>query len=89
MGCEKDPEAMYSVIYYGNGNTYGFPPEDRNSYLSEETVVVKGKNSLLKSGYTFMGWNTKQNGDGVTYHEDDIITIHHINVFLYAIWEEE
>ena len=89
IGCETDPEAEYSVNYYGNGNTYGFPPEDRNSYLSGETAAVKGKNTLLKSGYKFINWNTKQNGNGETYHEGDIITINNINVFLYAIWEEE
>jgi len=89
IGCETDPEAKYSVNYYGNGNIYGFPPEDRNSYQSGETAVVKGKNTLLKSGYKFINWNTKQNGDGETYNEGDKIIIKNFNVFLYAIWEEE
>ena len=89
IGCTTDPKAKYSVHYYGNGNTYGFPPEDRNSYLSGETAVVKGKNTLLKSGYTFKNWNTKQNGDGETYNEGETITIKNFNVFLHAMWEEE
>jgi len=89
VGCESDPDATYSVLYYGNGETSGFPPVDRNSYLSEETAVVKGSGSLLKTGYQFVNWNTKKDGSGVTYNSGDVITIKNINVFLYAVWEKE
>jgi len=89
IGCEVDPDATYSVLYYGNGETSGFAPVDRNSYLAGETAVVKGKGSLLKTGYEFKNWNTKRDGSGETYHSGDVLTIKKMNVFLYAVWEEE
>ena len=89
VGCEVDPDATYSVLYYGNGETSGFAPVDRNSYLAGETAVVKEKGSLLKTGYQFKNWNTKQDGSGETYHTGDALTIKKLDVFLYAVWEEE
>jgi hypothetical protein len=76
-------------LYYGNGETSGFPPIDRNGYLSGETAVVKGKGSLLKTGYQFKNWNTKRDGTGETFNTGDVITIKNINVFLYAVWEKD
>jgi len=89
IGCEIDPDATYSVLYYGNGETSGFPPVDRNSYLSGETAVVKGTGSLLKTGHQFVSWNTKQDGSGDTYSSGVVIPIKNINVFLYAVWAKE
>ena len=89
IGCETDPDATYSVLYYGNGETSGFPPVDRNSYLSGETAVVKGKGSLLKTGYQFKNWNTKRDGSGDAYNSGDALVIKNINVFLYAVWEKD
>ena len=85
-GCRRDPEAKYSVVYFGNGNTSGFAPSDNNHYLYGEKVVVKEKGTLLKEGHAFKNWNTKQHGDGEPYHSGETITVKG-PVFLYAIWE--
>ena len=85
-GCKRDPDAEYKVVYMGNGNTYGFAPTDNEHYLYGEKVVVKEKGTLLKEGYTFKNWNTKQHGDGDSYNGGDTLIIKGA-VFLYAIWE--
>jgi len=84
-GCTIDPDATYRVNYYDNGSTYGYPPVDRNEYKSGDVAIVLGKNSLEKTGYEFLRWNTDSKGTGDSYSEDDTITIKGA-VFLYAIW---
>lgn len=43
-------------------------------------------NSLAKTGYTFIGWNTKSDGSGTHYDKGDTFTISD-NVKLYAEWK--
>ena len=85
-GCAIDPDATYSVTYIGNGNTYGFYPVDNTEYKSGDEVIVLGKNTLDKTGYEFLKWNTKPDGTGDSYSEGDRITIKNSNIRLYAIW---
>ena len=87
-GCEVDPNATYKVIYYGNGSTSGFAPTDNTKYNSGMEAVVLDKNTLLKNGFTFIGWNTKSNGTGTPYETGDKIKIDKLNIFLYADWEK-
>jgi len=86
-GCIPDPTVLHRVHYHDNGSTYGFPPEDTNEYLTGTEVIVMGKNTLLKDGYTFKHWNTKADGTGTAYYPGDKLLIRHYDVFLYAIWE--
>ena len=89
LGCELPPEdSIYSVLYYGNGNTYGFPPTDPVEYTSGMEATVLDKGTLIKTGSAFQHWNTKSDGTGTSYVSGDTITINYTNVFLYAIWVE-
>ena len=56
----------YTVTYNGNGNTGGSVPTDgSNPYSAGANVTVLGNTgSLVKTGYTFSGWNTAANGSG-------------------------
>ena len=58
-----------TVTYDGNGNTGGTVPVDASSpYLQGATVTVLGNTgTLVKTGYTFAGWNTAANGSGTSY----------------------
>lgn len=51
----------------------------------EETSL--NKNTFTKTGYTFKEWNTKADGTGTSYKDEEKITITE-NITLYAIWEE-
>ncbi len=60
---------QYSVTYDGNTNTGGTAPVDGLSpYDYGSTVTVLGNTgALVKTGYTFAGWNTQANGLGTAY----------------------
>ena len=84
-GCKIDPDTTYRVNYYDNGSTSGYPPVDRNEYKSGDEATVLDKESLIKTGYEFLRWNTDSKGTGESYSPGDKITIKGA-VFLYAIW---
>lgn len=79
-----------TVIYNRNGNTGGEVPTDISSpYPSGATVTVLGNTgSLVKTEYTFTGWNTAANGSGTSYSAGDTFTINN-NTTLYAQWWRE
>jgi len=85
--CDPDTEGKtYSILYYGNGETSGIAPTDKNFYKAGETAVVKDKNTLSRTGYEFLHWNTKTDGTRNTYHVGDPIKVKNYDIFLHAIW---
>lgn len=82
----KGGVSTYTVTYDGNGSDGGTKPVDSTSYNSGDTVTVLD-NTFTKTGYTFVSWNTAQDGSGSSYEKDEQFTIT-ANVTLYAIWEE-
>ncbi len=77
----------YTVTYDGNGSTGGSIPAAAGSYEEGDTVTVLGNiNSLMKSGYSFGGWNTAANGSGTSYSPGDTFSMDTVNVTLYAQW---
>ena len=61
----------YTVEYNGNGNTSGSLPSPQymDPYVSGTTSITIRTNSgsLVKSGFTFSGWNTAADGSGTNY----------------------
>ncbi|MDI4648581.1 InlB B-repeat-containing protein [Cohnella hashimotonis] len=79
----------YSVIYRGNGNTGGKVPIDDYYYYEEEQAEVLGNpRALIRTGYTFAGWNTAADGTGTPYAEGDQATIGQEDLVLYAQWSK-
>ncbi|HPJ67815.1 MAG TPA: InlB B-repeat-containing protein [Desulfobacteraceae bacterium] len=79
----------YTVTYDGNTNTGGSVPTDGNTYNITDTVTVLGNTgSLVKTGYSFTGWNTAANGSGTSYSGGDTFAMGSSNVTLYARWTE-
>ncbi|NLG05971.1 MAG: Cna B-type domain-containing protein, partial [Clostridia bacterium] len=74
----------YSVTYDGNGATTG-TVSDPLSYASGSYADVKPGTGLTKTGMVFIGWNTKEEGDGTDYYPNDKVEITK-NVKLYAKW---
>ncbi len=79
---------MYTVTYAGNGNTGGTAPVDGSSpYIFGSTVTVLGNTgALVKTGYTFAGWNTASDGSGTAYAPAATFVIGAADVILYARW---
>ena len=79
--------ASLSVTYDGNTHTGGAVPVDAGAYASGATVTVLGNTgALVKTGYTFAGWNTAANGSGTSYAGGATFTMGSANVTLYAKW---
>ncbi len=77
----------YYVSYNGNGNTGGNVPIDSNEYLSGNKVSIYGNiGNLVRTGYVFSGWNTKEDGTGTTYLANSSFTMENSNITLYAKW---
>ena len=77
--------------YYNCGSGDG----KKNNGANVSNVKIKvSKNSFTKSGVSFVEWNTKKDGTGVSYKPSDIIefskSVDEINsITLYAIWKDE
>ena len=58
----------YSISYAPNGADSGWAPVDGREYQDGDTVTVSDNvGGLSRSGFSFNGWNTAANGDGVLY----------------------
>jgi len=75
------------VTYDGNTNTGGTAPVDGSSpYDYDSTVTVLGNTgSMVKTGYTFAGWNTSADGTGTSYTAASSFNITS-DIILYAKW---
>lgn len=77
----------YVVTYDGNGEDGGSVPVDYTDYQEAQTVTVLGNTGdLLKTGYTYAGWNTQADGSGATYTQGQTFTMEAADVTLYAKW---
>lgn len=77
--------ATCTVTYNANGGT-GTAPTDNTEYTNGATVTVLGNyGKLTKDGYAFTGWNTKADGSGESYKDNEKFTIT-ANTTLYAQW---
>ena len=80
------PAGTFSVSYDGNTNTGGTAPVDGSSpYDDGASVTVLGEGDLVKTGFSFDGWNTADDGSGTGYVESDTFTIS-ADTTLYAQW---
>lgn len=74
-----------SLVYNGNGSTGGTVPAPVE-YDKGATVTVAGNTGgLVKTGFDFAGWNTLENGSGITYQGGSTFAIN-ANTTLYALW---
>jgi uncharacterized repeat protein (TIGR02543 family) len=75
------------VVYDRNGATSGTVPFDANEYESGDTVTVLGNTgSLVRTGYTYTGWNTAADGSGTTRAQGATFSMGNSTVRLYAKW---
>lgn len=55
----------YTVKFYGNGSTKGKMKNQSFTYDAKKKALRT--NTFKRTGYKFVGWNTKANGKGKTY----------------------
>lgn len=74
----------YTVSYNGNGNTGGSAPADQTK-SHDVGLTLAEAGTLVKTGYSFAGWNTSSDGLGVSYAAGDTYSVN-AGVTLYAQW---
>ena len=77
----------YWVKYDGNGNNSGSVPDSAEYEYKEAVIVADKPDSLARTGFTYIGWNTKKDGTGDTLMPGDSMEIGHEDITLYALWE--
>lgn len=77
----------YTVTYNGGAATTGSVPVDSNNYLQGATVtVLSNTGGLVKTGYSFAGWQLALNGISTTYQPGQTFSMPASDVVLVAQW---
>ncbi|UZN01355.1 InlB B-repeat-containing protein (plasmid) [Lysinibacillus sp. MHQ-1] len=88
FSINKIAPIKYTVRYDGNGATGGQVPVNSQTYEDGQSVIVAGNTrNLVRTGFTFNGWNTKADGSGINYVINNKFTINASDVTLYALWK--
>ena len=74
--------AGFTVTFAGNGATGGSTPSETFTNGTPQALTANG---FTRSGYTFLGWNTQQNGSGTEYSDQQTVTLTGAET-LYAQW---
>jgi uncharacterized protein YjdB len=74
------------LSYNPNGATSGSCPENISVAIGTQIKVSANSGGLMRTGFSFLGWNTKADGSGIPYFENDDITMESSGINLYAQW---
>ena len=75
---------LLTVTYDANGATSGAVPAAPTNYPTGVQVPILGQNTLVRSGYAFLGWNSSPTGAGSLYAPGYTFTSK--TATLYAQW---
>ena len=75
---------LYTITYNGNGHTGGTVPDAVDK--KHGTDITLSNITPTRTGYTFAGWNTKQDGTGTSYAKGATYSTD-ADVTLYAQWK--
>jgi uncharacterized repeat protein (TIGR02543 family) len=76
----------YEVTYNGNGNTTGTVPAGQVVSAFSPIITAANTGSLVRTGFTFAGWNTAANGSGTTLAAGTATFTPRSDTILYAQW---
>ncbi len=77
----------YTLTYDGNTSTSGITPNSITQRVGTSTTVST-KNTLAKTNYSFVNWNTQADGSGTSYAANSTITLDS-DITLYAQWKSD
>jgi uncharacterized repeat protein (TIGR02543 family) len=75
----------YTVSYDGNQATSGTVPANQVKTQGINLILATNTGNLARTGYNFIGWNTKPDGTGTAYTPGGIYSVD-ASVTLYAAW---
>jgi len=76
----------YNITYDGNGSTGGTVPANQTGVTGRNFAVSANSGTLVRTGYTYAGWNTAANGQGTSYSAGSSIMMPNGGTTLYALW---
>ena len=76
----------YTVTYDANDADSGSAPGDQTKTQGIDLTLADNTGGLTRSGVTFVGWNTADDGSGTSYAEGDTYSTDE-NLTLYAEWK--
>jgi hypothetical protein len=79
-------DVMYKVSYDGNEGT-GIAPDDLYKAVGAKFNAMSNM-FTAPANMKFVEWNTKADGTGISYDEEDEITMLASDLILFAIWED-
>ena len=104
--CDDVSWNRYRVQYYGNGSNGGYIPESYHYYNNEtkyegqavDPQIKLSTNTFYRTGYVFGGWNTRRDGTGISFSdEEEFLNIQNTlkledikndsSIILYAQWK--
>jgi uncharacterized repeat protein (TIGR02543 family) len=83
--------AGYTIAYDGNGHTGGSAPENQTKIVGAPLTLRNNTGGLVRTDYTFAGWNTQADGAGTHYAAGynltgELSAADSVTVTLYAQW---
>jgi len=82
-----DPSVTVTVTFDGNGNTGGTAPA-AISHAGYVETTVPGPGTLVRTNFTFGGWNTEADGEGEDFVEGETLRTAE-DLTLYAMWNRD
>jgi uncharacterized repeat protein (TIGR02543 family) len=79
--------STYTILYTGNSNTSGSPPSSQTFTYGGSGITLRANTGpLVRTGYTFNGWNTQGDGTGTSYTESQTPVTFSGDTVLFALW---
>lgn len=79
----------YTIKYHGNAATSGSMSDSTHTY---DTAKALNTNKYARSGWKFVGWNTKADGTGTSYTNQqsvkNLTSVNNGTINLYAMWNQ-
>lgn len=85
---DGEEKLEYSLFYHGN-NEKADTSVDSQTPCEEEKKILLDTNSFQYKGHGFLGWNTRPDGTGKQWEENQEYTMPARNVHLYAQWKKD
>jgi uncharacterized repeat protein (TIGR02543 family) len=83
---EEGQEYIYTIVYDANGSTAGTTPQRTFHYYDVLVAVSANSGNLVRTGFTFINWNTQPDALGTTFNAGSTIQANKKIITLYAKW---
>lgn len=79
--------STYTILYTGNSNTSGSAPSSQTYTYGGSGITLRANSGpLVRTGYSFAGWNTQGDGSGTLYSESQTPVTFTGDTVLFAKW---